>query len=146
MKPATTVYQDSYWNYANPFPVHHDAFEDLVAERMDHFGKRPRVQKKPTPSLHSRVITKKPTAKPAPERSPHSEPKLDESKNPSPVKRGGLRKSEPKLEPPKKKQLKRQESTSPTFVSSDTKPLRKEPRVIIHGVIPKSELVLCDVN
>ena len=124
MQRYESVYRASYWDYANPFGVETDPYESLVKTRMAQFGVRRRVSARRPKDFPKR--TKKPVKKPEWAKPPQNEKKTERMKT--------LR-----------TQMKK--SQGQTFVSSDIKPLKKTPRVIVHlPRAPVSKVVTVDEN
>jgi hypothetical protein len=112
MKPATTLYQDSFWNFWNPFPLDNDPFEELVKDRIQKFAAKPKDAKSRASAFGSRRVPKRPATAPRKPKRPRRFPR---------------------------------ELEAQTFVSSESKPLAKTPRVIIHGPVQKSNYTIYDV-
>jgi hypothetical protein len=118
MRLHRTVYQDSYWNYQDPFQIETDPFEELVKARVAQFHTRRSV--------------------PRSQRDFNVSPRLAEARKALEQKR------------PKRKdgvaaahsQMKK--SDGQTFVSADTKPLKKQPRLIIHLPTPTAKFITID--
>lgn len=112
-----SVYRASFWNYENPFGVNSDPYEDLVASRNQNFGAKKPAKKKQMRDFNA----KRPRRG---QQEPISKPKQTNGLNSV------------------KSQMKK--SNGQTFVSSDTKPLSKTPRVHVHLPTPVARVVAYD--
>jgi hypothetical protein len=122
-----TLYADSYWDYQNPFKIETDPFEALVSSRVSQFKARKSRPKPPPRDFNV---------------SPRVQAQLANESNQN-------QKQKPKQ---KQKQndgvaaarLQMKKSNGQTFVSSDTKPLRKQPRVVVHLPTPSGTMITLD--
>ncbi|KAK8885678.1 hypothetical protein M9Y10_041130 [Tritrichomonas musculus] len=114
MSSNLTEYQDRYWNYDNPFEIENDEFEKLVQSRNNTYRPNKRFRKKPQPKKANEPPKNQKKIKFADDKKTVTNPKSYQRK-------------------PKKLYLHKNQST---FVSSETKPLRKTPRVIPHYPTP----------
>lgn len=125
MQRYESVYRASYWDYANPFGMETDQYEQLVKTRMAQFGVRRRGStRRPPKDFPKRKPAKKPEwAPPTANQKPQ------------------------KTERMKTLRTQMKQSQGQTFVSSDIKPLKKTPRVIVHlPRAPVSKVVTIDEN
>ena len=113
MNSYVTEYQDRFWDYNNPIAIENDEFEQLVMSRLDVYG----TVKKHKPRTSNLLQPKKQTKK------------VIDNK-PIQVQH------DPKLAPGKKQKTIVLKKNQSTFVSSETKPLKKQPRVHLHWPSP----------
>lgn len=114
MQKSISEYKDLFWCYNNPFQIDTDEYEKIVQEQMKSYGKKKPITKK----QHSIPFNRKPPKRPSQTnaKSFNQQAKQANRANFS----NGVRQ---------------------TFVSSETKPLRITPRVIIHLPSPTSTIV-----
>jgi hypothetical protein len=123
MQPQLTLYQDCYWNYENPFAIETDPFEELVRSRVAHFG-----VKKSSPRFPRRDLS--------------TSPRLQATRETGLVPEGPNRRKRRRIEDSVRSQMRK--SAGQQFVSSDTKPLKKQPRVTIHLPASTAKVLFVD--
>ncbi|OHT08871.1 hypothetical protein TRFO_22454 [Tritrichomonas foetus] len=111
MSGNRTEYQDRFWDYSNPFAIDEDKYEKLVQARVDVYG----TVKKNRQRQSTLYNIPKPKQQ---QRKRDNKDNLKTQTNPKSYQR-------------KHKQIYLHKNQS-TFVSSETKPLRKTPKVILH--------------
>lgn len=119
MSTNLTEYQDRFWNYENPFGIETDEFELLVEKRNNAYKPNKRYRPKPQPKKINESAKKQNKVKFADDKKTVTNPKSYQRK-------------------PKQLYLHKNQST---FVSSETKPLRKTPRVIPHFPSPSQATI-----
>ena len=124
MQNYESVYRSSFWDYSNPFGIQNDPYEDLVKSRISQFGTRKRGARRQR-EFRPRKALKKKLEKPQLKMAEFS-----------------LEKKETKTQKKVRTQMKQSEGQ--TFVSSDTRPLKKTPRVIVHLPTTVSKVVSVD--
>jgi hypothetical protein len=115
MSDFRTSYQESYWNYGNPFGIEEDKYEQLVKSRVSHLG-----------------------FKKAPRRIQQRDFNVDPRKPPPPTASSDGKKSN---RGQRQAESQMRHTGGQTFVSSDTKPLKMKPRVITHLPTPAAKVI-----